>query len=222
MDTETSKEYKILIAVPTMGHMHVNLTTHMIRWAKKFEKGVINFFFTYKVSPVDRARNQIVDFFLNGIKHPDGSKTDFTHLFFVDSDTIPPKDALERLLAHEKDIITGMTPMLHYDKANNVWGTFFNCWESVKDAAGNIIQSKCPHPNTGVKEIERCGGSCLLIKREVFDKLKTPYFQFLIKENGLDHIKSEDIYFCDSAREQGFKIWVDTSVVCQHHKEVML
>lgn len=209
MDSKT----KILIGIPTMGDININLATRLIYWAKKYEKGVVNFFFTYKVSPVDRARNQIVDYFL---KHDE-----LTHLFFIDSDTIPPQDALQKLLDMDKDIATGMTPMLHFDKDRNAWGTFFNAFSKEVKENGEV-RTVSPEPNVGLVEVERCGGSCLMIKREVFGKLKVPYFQFILQDHGRTHVKSEDIYFCDTAREAGMEIWCDTSVICQHHKAVML
>jgi GT2 family glycosyltransferase len=196
-----------------MGSIHTNLVTDLIRWGKKFEEGTVHFFFTYRVQPVDRARNQIVDFFLKG---------NYTHLFFIDSDTIPPTNALEKLIAHDKDIVSGMTPILHHDKEKDVWGTFFNTfWMDKNEETGEVI-TRCPEPNTGLVEIQRFGGSCLLIKRNVFEKMKRPYFQFILKEDGLNHQKSEDVYFADTARELGIKLWADTSVVCQHAKDVIL
>lgn len=211
---EINPDTRILIGLPTMGAINASLVAHLIKWAKEFPKGVINFYFTYKVQPVDRARNQIVDFFLK--------RENLTHLFFVDSDTIPPADAVIRLLSQDKDIVTGLTPMLVNDKEKGVWGTFYNAFLPIRDAAGNTVRTECPKENTGLVEVERCGGSCIMIKREVFSKLETPYFKFVLKDNGLDHVVSEDVYFCDRAREAGLKIYADTSIVCNHHKEVML
>lgn len=62
----------------------------------------------------------------------------------------------------------------------------------------------------------------MLIKREVFEKLSVPYFQFVSNENNTEHIRSEDIDFCDRAKEAGFQIFADTDVVCGHDKSVML
>ncbi|GAI93114.1 unnamed protein product, partial [marine sediment metagenome] len=52
------------------------------------------------------------------------------------------------------------------------------------------------------------GAGFLLVKREVFEKLPYPWFSF---EKG-----GEDLYFCDKARENGFEIWADMSVLLGH------
>lgn len=205
---------EVLIAIPTLGDINATTVSRLIRWGKNFPYAKVHFYFTHRVSPVDRARNQLVDFFMKNEK--------LTHIFFVDADTVPPYDALEKLLAWDKEIVTGMTPMLMLDKETNTWGTFFNCFSSIKDKKGKFLRTECPHPNTGLREVDRCGGSCLLIKKEVFKNMDTPYFQFIINPNGIHHIKSEDIYFCDTAREKGYTVWCDTSVVCKHYKSVML
>lgn len=197
-----------------MGHINITLASHLIRWAKNFPRGVVNFFFTYKVQPVDRARNQIVDYFM---KHQE-----MTHLWFIDSDTIPPHDALERMIEQDFDILTGLTPMLYHDKEKNVWGTFYNAFTPVLDAEGKFIRTENPKIDGKLHEVMRCGGSCLLIKRGVFEKLEKPYFNFILRDDGIEHVKSEDVNFCDKARDKGFKIMADTSIICNHHKEVML
>lgn len=205
---------RILVGVPTMGGINAELVSRLILWAKNFPRGVVNFYFTHKVSPVDRARNKIVDYFL--------SHADLTHLFFVDSDTVPPTDALEKLLMMETDIATGLTPMVYLDKEKNVWGTFYNAFIPITDAEGKFIRTENPPLDGKVHEVRKCGGSCLMIRREVFDKLERPYFRFILDDTGIEHTKSEDIYFCDTAREKGFKVMAHTGIICNHHKEVML
>jgi hypothetical protein len=73
----------VLVAVPTMGAMHPSLTATLLEWSRQFPPEQLSFYFTFKVSPVDRARNEIVRWFL-------ANEAKFTHLLFVDSDTIPP------------------------------------------------------------------------------------------------------------------------------------
>lgn len=219
-----SKKFRILVGIPTMGSIDSTLVSHLIKWAKDFEKTQIGFYFTYKVAPVDRARNEIVQFFMRNRRLKDGSPIEpFTHLFFVDSDTVPPADAVKKLFSHDKEIVSGVTPILHYDKQKAVWGTLDNCFiKQDRDAEGKIIRTYAVERDSGLQEIIKCGGSCLLIKREVFEKLEKPYFKFLYNDEGTEHTQSEDLYFCNKAREAGFTIWCDTSVICNHHKSVVL
>lgn len=210
---------RVLVAVPTTGSIHPILASRLIKWGSQLPEGNINFYFTYKVAPVDRARNQIVDFFL---KTKVGGEP-LTHILMVDADTIPPVEALDRLLSHDKDIISGVTPILSFNKKEQALETYDNCFSHVdRDESGKIVKTHVVRRNTGLQELFRCGASCILIKREVFEKLPVPYFLFVPNDDNTEHVRSEDIYFCDQAREAGFKIFCDTDVVCNHDKSVML
>lgn len=60
-----------------------------------------------------------------------------------------------------------------------------------------------------LQEVSVTGGGCMLIKREVFDKISSPWFE---PELGL----GTDIQICKKAAEAGFKIYCDTSIVIGH------
>lgn len=204
---------KVLIGLPTMHYLHASLALTLARWVGDLPKGAISFHATCNVSPVDRARNQIVDYFL---AHPE-----FTHLLFIDSDTVPPADGLYRLLRHGEPIVSGLTPMLKWDEARGTWGAMHNCF-SVRDAEDGQKITEAARVNTGLVPVDRCGGSFLLIARAAFDGAARPYFRFVMTGDGLGHEKSEDVYFCDEARARGLRVLADTSCVCKHHKAVML
>lgn len=205
---------RIVVGVPTLDSINAETVSRLIHWAKQFPKGVVSFYFTYRVAPVDRARNQIVDWFLK--------KGNFTHLFFVDSDTVPPINALEKMLEADKDIITGLTPMLQYDKEKKTWGTMFNALKKTEyDKKGNPRTSVVDITG-GVVPVHRFGASCLLIKRGVFEKLERPFFKFELNDDGTEHRVSEDIYFCEKAREAGFDLFAHTGIICGHFKSVRL
>lgn len=151
MERTVSENVRLLVAVPTMGSVHPILVSRLIQWGQEFPKGQISFYFTFKVSPVDRARNQVVEFFL---KHEQ-----FTHLLFIDSDTIPPIDAPYRLLAHQADIVTGLTPILTYK--DDGWEAYDNAFVSRdQDESGKVTQTNIAARNSGVQEVFRCGASC--------------------------------------------------------------
>jgi hypothetical protein len=62
------------------------------------------------------------------------------------------------------------------------------------------------HP---LQPVDGIGTGCLLIAREVFEKLKRPFFSY--SEGG-----TEDLYFCRRAKEAGYKLHVDLGVICGH------
>jgi len=202
---------KVLIGLPTMGTLHTLLVVALMYWFAESVKNKDKDMMLYpsiKIRPHDKARNHIVEEFL---------KTDATHLFFIDSDTIPPPDALEKLLKADKDIISGITPIIDHDpmRTNDSNG-FYKKWNCVG------VSDEIVKPNTGIVPIKGAGGSCILIKREVFEKIPAPWYKFLDKDdNGKEVDISEDIYFIINAINHGFQAYCDTSIICKHEKEIL-
>lgn len=194
----------ILIGLPTMSQVNTALMIVILKWvANAGNKYDLNIYPTFSVQPVDNARNQIVDEFL---------KSDCTHLFFIDSDTIPPDDAIEKLMSHNRDIISGLTPIVYHNEKDG-FHTGMNCTDMEEN---RLI------PNIGLKKIKGAGASCLLIKKSVFETMKPPYFRFLYADdNGKATMVSEDIYFMAMAIGNGIEAYCDTSVVCKHYKPIM-
>ena len=99
--------------------------------------------------------------------------------------------------------------------------TFDNCFVDVVTDENGETRTNIPLRHTGLHKIIRCGGSCLLIDRKVFEKLSKPYFLFDHNEDNTSHKRSEDIYFCDKVRE-AFDIYADTDVTCAHEKKIVV
>jgi hypothetical protein len=187
-----------------MGEVNTLLMTIIVGWiAEAANTGEYNLsiYPTVCVQPVDNARNKIVEEFL---------KSDCSHLFFIDSDTIPPLNALRRLLAHDKPIISAITPIVEIDEKGDPWRKW------------NAVDEKDQHmkPNTGTRMAKGVGASCVMIKREVFEQLEKPWYRFVYKDDtGKDKMVSEDIYFTINCLSKGIKTYADTSIICQHEKK---
>lgn len=195
-----------------MHYVHTFLMMDIITWmGRAFEDQSfgISIYPTMAVQPVDNARNEIVEEFM---------KSDCTHLLFIDADTIPPPDAIQKLLAADKEIISGITPIVEYDekrKGNDSNG-FYKKWNCVD------MKQKYVTPNSGTVPIKSCGSSCILIKREVFEKIEKPYYRFLYQDdNGKEILVSEDVHFIVKAAGKGIQAYADTSVICGHFKPVL-
>jgi len=132
----------------------------------------------------------------------------FDYLFAVDSDISFPPDTLAKLLSHDKDIVSGVyiqripgTHTIEIMRANQFGGVTHVDWNTIK--------------GQGLVPIDGCGFGCALVKAEVFKGM--PYPQYVYK-SAIDHKDtiSEDVFFCMRARENGFTLWCDTSVICDH------
>lgn len=135
-------------------------------------------------------------------------KHGYDYLFSVDSDIVLPQDTLVKMLAHDKDMISGVyiqrIPNTHVVELYRVTpgnGRGHIPYELLKDR--------------GLVEIAGCGFGCVLIKRKVLENVPTPHFVY---HEALDHqhTVSEDVHFCVQATNQGFTIWTDTSILCDH------
>ena len=129
------------------------------------------------------------------------------YILFLDDDTIPPINVITKLLSHKKDIVSA----LYFAKQEPHFPQIFLENKEHKgrfDSIGEYAKDK-------LIEVDACGAGCLLIKREVFKKLKKPYFQFTPRGEDTPRI-GEDFYFCKKAKEVGYKIYCDTSIICGH------
>jgi len=119
-------------------------------------------------------------------------------LLFIDSDMVVPMDLVPRLIEADKDIVSGLA-------FKRVPG-YEPCIFKKCDREGTQFWFDYPK---GLIEIQGVGMACTLIKRKVFEKTPKPWF---FPETDL----GEDLAFCVRAKEQGFKIYCDTNLVCGH------
>jgi hypothetical protein len=116
-----------------------------------------------------------------------------THLFFVGADTIPPLDVVPRLLAHKLDVVGG----LYF---SNLEGSGDAVAWKHSDKAKSFLDETLP-------EVDGMGMDCVLLSREALSS-----FSFL------DSPTSDDDYpIYEMLRQKGFKVYLDTSLVCKHY-----
>jgi FkbM family methyltransferase len=128
----------------------------------------------------------------------------YDYLFSVDSDIAFEKDTLVKMLQHDKDMVTGL--YIQRKPGQHIL-------ELYRAGQGNI-----PYEDIygkGLVEVDGCGFGCVLVKSEVIRAIGYPQFVYKSALNHNDTI-SEDVYFCTKAREKGFKIYADTSIICRH------
>lgn len=123
-----------------------------------------------------------------------------THLFFVDDDLVVEPGALQKLYAHDLDVVG-----FKYVKKTPVP----EC-ASMISIPGSESKQPVPLNATGLMEIDwslTAGGS--LIKMDVFKRI--PYPWYLTMQQG-----TEDTYFCARLREAGIKCWLDNDIFADH------
>jgi hypothetical protein len=88
----------------------------------------------------------------------------------------------------------------------------------VNQKPGVVKLAPCDCPNEGIEFIDGAATGCLFIKREVFEKLERPYFEFKYDPITRMPIEGEDIGFCLKMAKLGIKFLVDYSMICKHYK----
>jgi len=191
----TSKK-KILIGIPTA--RNIEAETFKSIYDLKIPEGyeaTFQFFYGYNV---DQVRNLIADWVVNG----------FDYLFSVDSDIAFPTDTLVKLLSHDKDVVSGL--YIQRKPGEHI----LEIYESnTTGGINNIPYGKLK--GRSLVEVAGCGFGCVLVKAEVFKVIGYPQFKY---HSAISHSNtvSEDVYFCNKAKENGFKIWADPSILCKH------
>lgn len=176
----------IFIGIPHIG----NLRTELVLFLMKLKNQKI--YFSHRM-PIDDNRNHIVDEFL---------KTDSSHLLMIDSD-IQPCDNILEMVSNDVDICCGAI-------CTNKGGEVIPLAMMKVDGG-----YKCKRVlNNGINEVDAIGTGCIMIKREVLEKMSQPYFQFKYKDGKL--VNGEDFDFCYKAKELGFKVYYDASYKCNH------
>lgn len=145
---------------------------------------------------VHSASNRMVHDFL-GLE-------DATHLFWTESDMLLPDETILRLLDVDQPIVSGVY--------------FLRNGEGQPCLYRKVVRMKSnPFPFSPVSlfpqeepfQLDGCPGmGCVLIKREVFEKLDFPWFD--LKEG----MYGQDIFFYTRVYDAGISVWVHPKVRC--------
>ena len=127
-------------------------------------------------SLITRARNTMVSMFL------DDQDYIGTHLLFIDADIGFVPQNIERLIRADKDIVCGIYPRkcIHWEKIRGVLKDNPNVSddELMYRSLGYNLNFKDPHNikiQEGLCEVLEAATGMMLIKRDVFDKMKKAY-----------------------------------------------
>lgn len=191
---------KILIAVPTVGQVEIEYVNSILRLSRTVNAEIVH----SAGSLVYAARN-------NFVKQAIDEKYDY--LLFIDSDMVFNADALNVLLHHKKDIVSGSI----FSRVAPYKPCFYK-----KLKLGEASEIICEHVETlqdGLQEVEGVGTAFLLIKtkvlKDIIEKHNVYPFQPL-------HGYGEDLSFCIRARQCGYKIFVDNDLTIGHIGKVVV
>ena len=186
----------ILIAIPTARNIEAETFKSIYDLiVPDGYRVTFQYFYGYNI---DQVRNLIADWVVKG----------FDYLFSVDSDIAFPPDTLVKLLAHNKDIVSGL--YIQRKPGQHILEIYEH---NGRGGVTNVPYEKLA--GRGLVEIASCGFGCVLVKAEVMRAIPYPHFKY---HSAISHSNtiSEDVDFCRKALAHGFKIWADTGIHCRH------
>lgn len=187
---------KILIAIPTAKYIEPD--TFKSIYDQIIPDGYdvdFQYFFGYNISQI---RNLLTEWALS---------RNYDYLFSVDSDMAFPPDTLQKMINHDVDMVSGVYRQRKEDQQ------IIEIYQNTKNGLTNVMYDDIK--DKGLVEINGCGFGCVLIKCEVLKTVGYPQFEYHMKDVmsiGL----SEDNDFCIKANRAGYKIYCDTSIICDH------
>ena len=185
---------KILVAIPTTGQVEIEYVNSILRLSRTVTADIIH----SSGSLVYAARNDFVKTAIDG---------EYTHMLFIDSDMVFNADALNVLLSHDKDIISGSI----FSRVKPYKPCFYRKLKLGEQ--GEVECERVEELQDGLQEVEGAGTAFLLVKTKVYtdiiDKFGTYPFNPLTGYG-------EDLSFCLRARMCGYKIFVDNDLTIGH------
>lgn len=149
-----------------------------------------------------RAQNRAREIFLNG---------DYDYLMSLESDIFPASNIMEALIWDNKEIVTGIYLIGQKGKETRV-PCITIPWKNPKTGTWGsrlIIPDEVPeYYSKGLKEVAAGGMGCCLMEREVLEKTGFTYIP--------GHSGHSDVFFFNKAARLGYKVWVDTNLLCGH------
>ena len=207
----------IHIAMPCYDSVKIATMVSMVKLVKELTLAGIKLELNTMKSPyVPYARNILTARFL---------QRDEDYLLFIDSDLEFQPECVLKMLIAQKDVICTPYRMKTNDPNAHKYAVSIKDPRNVKILPGALV------------EIQSGPAGMMLIKRSVFEKLIKDYPKHEVKNHEYDDTfpkdirvyhfwdcefkdtiwRGEDVYFCDLARQSGFKIYANLDSTLIHH-----
>lgn len=132
----------------------------------------------------------------------DSGATEDAAIVWVDSDVILPPESIIKMAESGKDFITGV----YFQRAGKHYPLVAN---HRKDT--DTFQWMVKWPKNVIAPIDGCGFGCCLTSAKMLVDIEQPWFEY--------KKFSEDFDFCIKAKNAGYQLYVDTSILCGHLKD---
>lgn len=215
INPKSGKRWKIFMGLPSNGTV-CDFQGYMLRDIESRYKDEIELVYPDQLCQRifhDAAREGIVQDFL---------ATDCDILWMLDSDIVPAKHVLDLVTMHgDKWQVAGAPyPIFMAQPGEAQRQVVITAYKQIDPhpETKKPRLAPCAVPDEGAEFVDGLATGCLFIKREVFEKLERPYFEFKYDPITRQPIEGEDIGFCIKMLKLGNKFFTDYSMVCKHYK----
>jgi hypothetical protein len=189
---------KVMIAIPTANSIHHSVVGVLCQILLQGKHDIITYISAMR--GIGEHRNVIVEEFL---------KTDAQWLLMIDSDNPPPKNVLD-LMEEDKDVIGCPTPIN------------LNWMQGINNFYWNVFDDAKPRKEEGegLEKVDAIGTGCILIRRSVLEKIKTPFTT--VRDKTDKRIVGTDLAFCERCAGENIDVYAHWFFTCKHYKEMEL
>ncbi len=155
-------------------------------------------------------------------------ENNYDYVLMMDSDVIAPKTIIKDLLENNKDIVSGIYNNYFVIDGEQKLRPVAWCYITPEEFEAISKKTNFPPSVKSHKDLRRHlteeevksgklirvkfpSAGCMLLKRRVFEKIK---YGLLDLPGGKK--SGDDIYFCTKAEEEGFEVYCNTKVKCEH------
>ena len=190
---------KILIAVPCMDMVHATFAQSLASLNKVGQCAVA----FNACSLIYDSRNKLA---------AKAMKDEFDYVLWLDSDMVFSPDILEKLVADDKDIVSGL-----YFRRSHPYSPVIYKDSELKD--GRLVWSDyTDYPKEELFKVAGAGFGCVLMKTDVIFDMAGKFGDWFTPL----YSSGEDLAFCYRARELGYEIWCDSRIKCGHMSHQMI
>lgn len=151
----------------------------------------------------DKARQRMID--SRNLLRQKVLNEGYDYFLNLDQDIIPPDDIVERLIKHDKDVVTG----IYFNPLTNSKGEKqLRAVICVKEGNNLRYINNKELSTPQLVKVHVCGTGCILIHRRVLEKIR---FRYDPNQGYFD-----DSWFVIDAYDNGFEVYADTGTKCQH------
>ena len=195
----------IFVATPVHSECSIHYTQSLLQFQQVcMKKGIMVSFALLKSSLVTQGRNLCVSNFLE-------STDPYTHFLFIDSDIDFQPETIFSMIEADKEVIAAPYPLKDID-----WDKIYKRISTKNFDADTLSKMGFTWPiklenqthieiKKGIMEVSHAPTGCMLIKRQVFDKMMKSYPELKIEQptvvNGKESTKPYYYNFFDTYHE---------------------